>query len=252
MANKKLATVYIVDDDVAAAELLRRRLVDNYSVEIVGVSAHAEEALCDVIEKEPDILFLDVEMPTMSGLEFCSAVRKSVKPDMKVVFYTGHEKYMIDAIRREAFDYLMKPALASDVATIMTRYYENRLISLPAVVGRHCDNNMLILVVNARNEHLALRMEEIVFFRHNNDRKQWEVVCSDRACYTLRHRTTSDVILNYSPLFVQTHKGYIVNVNFVKVIQEACVVLKEPMSDVTEVRLSRGYRHRLMEAFYNM
>jgi len=251
MANRKLATVYIVDDDVAAAELLRRRL-DDYSVEIVGVSSNAEEALCDVIEKEPDILFLDVEMPTMSGLEFCSAVRKSVKPDMKVVFYTGHEKYMIDAIRREAFDYLMKPALASDVATIMTRYYENRLISLPAVVGRHCDSNMLILVVNARNEHLALRMEEIVFFRHNNDRKQWEVVCSDRACYTLRHRTTSDVILNYSPLFVQTHKGYIVNVNFVKVIQEACVVLKEPMSDVTEVRLSRGYRHRLMEAFYNM
>lgn len=250
--NKKLVSVYIVDDDTAAIELLRRRLEENYSVEIVGTETDAETALVDVVDKEPDLLFLDIEMPGMSGLEFCNLVRKQVKPDMKVVFYTGHDKYMIDAIRREAFDYLLKPAMAVDVASIMTRYYENRLVSLPSVARANGNTPSLILVVNSRNRHVALHVEDVVFFRYENDRKIWKVMCADLKCYILRHRTTSDIILNYSPFFVQTHKSYIVNVNYIKVIQDNLCILREPFENLKEVKLSRGYKHTLMESFYNM
>lgn len=71
MENRSLARVYIVDDNEGAIALLRRLLAD-YSVEIIGAETDTQKAMEEVIELEPDLLFIDVEMPEMSGLDFCS------------------------------------------------------------------------------------------------------------------------------------------------------------------------------------
>ena len=84
-------------------------LENNFSVKVVGSASDVETAANDIIQSEPDIIFLDVELPTMSGLEFCTLIRNDIKPETKIVFYTGHDKYMLEAIRRQAFDYLLKP-----------------------------------------------------------------------------------------------------------------------------------------------
>jgi two-component system LytT family response regulator len=188
----------------------------------------------------------------MSGLDFCTLIRSEVKPETKVVFYTGHEKYLLDAIRREAFDYLMKPATEQELSQIMTRYYENKLAGIPQATPRVNQHLPIILVVNAKSEHLAKQMQDIAFFRYNKDRKLWEVICTDKNCYILRHRTTSDVILNYSPDFVQIHKSYIVNINHIKKIQDSTCILAEPLEDIKELKISKNYRSSLMDAFYSM
>ena len=74
----------------------------------------------------------------------------------------------------------------------------------------------------------------------------------DGSIYLLRHRTTADVILNYSGDFVQIHKRYIVNINQIKKIQESACILMEPMEAVTELRISKNYRTQLMSAFYSL
>ena len=68
---------------------MRLLLESHYSVNIVGTSTDITEAMSKVIDAEPDILFIDIEMPTMSGLQFCSMIHNEVRPDMKVVFYTA-------------------------------------------------------------------------------------------------------------------------------------------------------------------
>ena len=248
---KKLISAFIVDDNREAIELLRRMLETNYSVEVVGTAGDAETAAAKIVRTEPDLIFLDVELPTMSGLEFCTLIRSELKPKTKVVFYTGHDKYMLEAIRRQAFDYLLKPPTEQELSQIMTRYYENKLTGIPQ--STRSENHLpIILVVNAMNEHMTLRLADCAFFRYNQERRVWEVVCISGATYTLRHRTTGDVILNYAADLIQIHKRYIVNVQKISKVQENTCLLLPPLQDITELRISKNFRHDLMSTFYSM
>ena len=77
----QLVKAYIVDDD-PQARLLLQRLLDSYSVEIVGSTDDLEKVERDILEDEPDLLFLDVELPTMTGLDFYSRLQQWVSPRM--------------------------------------------------------------------------------------------------------------------------------------------------------------------------
>ena len=252
MYKQKLVSAYIIDDSQDAIEVLARMLEKNFSVEVVGKATDAETAVNEVIDMQPDIIFVDVELPSMSGLDFCTLVRNEVKPETKVVFYTGHEKYLLDAIRRDVFDYLMKPATEQELSHIMMRYYENKLAGIPLATPRVNQHLPIILVVNAKGEHVTMQLHDIAFFRYNKDRKIWEVICIDQNSYVLRHRTTADVILNYSQDFIQIHKSYIVNINYIKLIQDNNCILAEPFDELKELKISKNYRPYLMAAFYSM
>lgn len=249
--NKQIISAFIVDDNIEAIKVLQNILEKNFSVKVVGSACDAETAASAVVQSEPDIIFLDVELPTMSGLDFCTLIRNDIKPETKIVFYTGHDKYMLDAIRRQAFDYLLKPPTEQDLGLIMARYYENKLACIPNISGSS-GHLPIILVVNAINEHLTLRLSDIAFFRFNQNRKIWEIICKDNTTYTLRHRTTASVILNYSPDFVQIHKRYIVNINKIKKIQESVCILDDSLGDNRELRISKNYRQSFMATFYSM
>lgn len=244
--------VFIIDDEPDAVELLSRILTQNFMVEVVGTAATGAAAVKDLEYKSPDIIFLDIQLPDTSGLEFCNHIQQVCKPDTKVVFYTGYEQYMLDAIRHQAFDYLLKPATLTEVTGIMARFYENKLHTLPSLHLTAAGHLPQILVVNVRNEHMTLHLDTIAFFRYNNDSKQWEAVCTNHESYSLRHRTTSDMILNYSTKLIQTHKRYIVNMDHIRIIQENTCLLKAPMDHITEVKVSKNYKRDLINEFYNL
>ncbi len=249
--NTHLVKAYIIDDNPTAIDLLCRLLKD-YSVDIIGTQTDTRKARAELAELEPDLLFLDVEMPDTSGLDFWSEVQPMVSPDTKVVFYTAYDKYVLEALRRQAFDYMLKPPNKTELAKIMTRYYEERLSNRQQATGRSHSDRPLLMIVNAMGEHTTLRFDHIAFFRFHGERKLWEVVKTDGTCCTLRHRTTADVILNYSKDFVQIHKSYIVNVQMISKIQDNTCVLMPPLEGIDELHISKNYRHELMSTFYNM
>jgi len=252
MSNTGLTKVFIVDDSRDAVEVLRHRLENRYSVNIVGTAYDANSAVDMIIKTEPDLLFLDIELPTMTGLELYTLIRNELKPETKVVFYTGHDKYMLEAIRKQAFDYLLKPPTEQDVAQLMTRYYENKLGSLPPA-GNYSSHLPIILVLDSFNQHITLKLEDIAYFCYNQERRQWKVVCVDNTNYILRHRTTADIILNYSSELVQIHKRYIVNINHIQMIQNSICVMKVPEGEDTfKLNISKNYRSNLMQVFFSL
>lgn len=253
MKTHRIARVIIVDDDQNATALLRRML-ENYSVEIVGTASDADSTARQLIlEKEPDLLFLDVELPSMLGLDFYSQIRPYAKPEMAVIFYTGYDKYMLEALRRHAFDYMLKPPSSQELAKIMTRYYENRLSNtLQAHASSTTDTPQNLMIVNATGEHVVIRFQDIAFFRFNSDWKLWEVFTTSHQHYQLRHRTTADAIQAYSKDFLQIHKRYIVNVNHINRVLDSQIILCPPLDDIDELHISKNYRHDFMDTFYNL
>ena len=251
-SSSRLIRAYIVDDDPASVQVLRQQLEKNYSVEVVGTATNTDQALVEIDESQPDLLFLDVELPVMSGLEFCSVLQQCLKPTTKVVFYSAHERYLIDALRQSAFDYLLKPLDPAELSKVMTRYYEHRLSSLSSLSPATAVQRPQILVMSGVGEHVVLRAEDIVFFRFVAERRLWEVCCQDRATYTLRRKTTGEDILSYSPSFVQIHKRHIVNVSYIRVILENQCLLTAPLDDISELHISKNFRRDLLNAFYNL
>jgi DNA-binding LytR/AlgR family response regulator len=110
--------VLVVDDEAPARSELRHLLRAHPAIEVVGEAASAAEAL----ELAPgcDVLFLDVEMPGLSGLDLARLTRdRSVSP--AVVFVTAHAGYAADAFAVEAFDYLLKPVEPARLARVVER-----------------------------------------------------------------------------------------------------------------------------------
>ena len=107
--------VVIVDDDDVALENLSFELWKDARFSLEGTARNGRKGKKLIMKVQPDLLFLDVEMPDMTGLELLQEIRDYVSWNMKVVFYTAYDKYMIQANREAAFDYLLKPFRFEDL-----------------------------------------------------------------------------------------------------------------------------------------
>src|SRR5438105_9058659 len=97
----------IADDEVLARKFIRRMLKDDHDVEIVGECSNGKEAVALIKKQNPDVVFLDVQMPEMDGFAVLEAVGVDRLPE--IVFTTAYEHYAIRAFELHALDYLLKP-----------------------------------------------------------------------------------------------------------------------------------------------
>jgi two-component system LytT family response regulator len=97
----------VIDDEPRAREELRALLGANGGVDVVGECANAIEALQAIRRERPDVIFLDVQMPVVSGLELLAMLDDEVLP--RVVFVTAHDEFAVRAFEENAVDYLLKP-----------------------------------------------------------------------------------------------------------------------------------------------
>ncbi|WP_163528378.1 LytR/AlgR family response regulator transcription factor [Halobacillus ihumii] len=101
-------TVVVVDDERFSREELIFLLEKHPSIEVIGEADSGEAALMKTIQLQPDVLFLDVEMPKMDGMEVAQSVQELKKVPV-IVFATAYSHFAAEAFRHEAVDYLLKP-----------------------------------------------------------------------------------------------------------------------------------------------
>jgi DNA-binding LytR/AlgR family response regulator len=95
----------IIDDEPAARDILRSYISDTEELELVGVCKDALEARKMLKETEPDLIFLDINMPRLTGIEFL----KSLNNPPKVIFTTAYSEHALEGFELDAVDYLLKP-----------------------------------------------------------------------------------------------------------------------------------------------
>ncbi|CDL80307.1 two-component system response regulator BtsR [Xenorhabdus cabanillasii] len=99
--------VLIVDDEPLARENLRCLLEEETDIQIIGECANAVEAIGTIHRLKPDVVFLDIQMPRITGLEMAGMLDPEHRP--YIVFLTAFDEYAIQAFEEHAFDYLLKP-----------------------------------------------------------------------------------------------------------------------------------------------
>lgn len=114
-------TCIIVDDEREALDRLECLLEKFDFVDVLDAKTNADAAIKTIVEKMPDLVFIDVEMPHKSGFDVIKEVREQdVNP--KFIFVTGYDQYAIKAIKNEAYDYLLKPVDIDELKILLERY----------------------------------------------------------------------------------------------------------------------------------
>lgn len=145
----------IIDDELDAIKSLSIMAQEYCKLEIVGTAQTALEGLKLIQKKNPDIVFLDVEMPNGTGFDLLESLPER---NFQVVITTAYENYAIDAIRASAIDYLMKPI---DIDELINAYqrakFKNSLKASPA----QTDRTISKIPISIRNEYLLMEIEDI-------------------------------------------------------------------------------------------
>lgn len=121
---KKIGCI-IVDDEIEAQDRLASILKPFDYVDIIAKIGDPDEAIKKIIELKPELVFLDIEMPSKSGFDVVKEVRNN-NVTTKFIFVTGYGQYAIRAIRTEAFDYLPKPIDIDDLKEALERFINMR------------------------------------------------------------------------------------------------------------------------------
>ena len=102
---KKTIRCIIVDDEPVAREILENHLKKIESISVIGSCKNAVEAFNMLNSQDIDLIFLDINMPEISGLSFAKSINKKIK----IIFTTAYREYAIDGFDLKAVDYLLKP-----------------------------------------------------------------------------------------------------------------------------------------------
>jgi DNA-binding LytR/AlgR family response regulator len=216
-----LKAVIAEDEPVLRVEL--RKTLATLWPELV-ICAEAEDgigALRALNEHAPDILFLDIQMPGMSGLE----VARQASGKCHVAFVTAYDKYAVAAFEQGAVDYVMKPFSPSRLATTVARLKEKMadvpanldgLLKALAQITNGAQQHLRWITASQGDELRLITIDEICYFQ--SDAKYTLVVSPERE--SLIRRPIKELIAELDPqTFWQIHRGTVVNVNAIAGVQ---------------------------------
>ncbi|WP_406684635.1 LytTR family DNA-binding domain-containing protein [Seonamhaeicola sp. MEBiC1930] len=208
----------LIDDEVHNLQNLERLLEKNCpNVEVIAKASSAEEGIKFITKHQPDLVFLDIEMPGKNGFGMLESLTKI---NFEVIFVTAYSQYVLKAIKSCALDYLMKPIVISELQEAVTRVSD--------VVAKKNENYKLkVLVENLKEinqpKKIALPTAEELFFVSIED----IIRCKGENNYTLFFLTNNTSVLVSKTLkewddllssfsFIRTHQSHLINSIHVK------------------------------------
>lgn len=199
----------IVADDEPGVLLLHCSILSKLEgALVVGTAENAIDAIKLVKEYSPDLAFLDIELPDMTGIELAENLR-GIKPDLAIVFITAHQKYSLDAFKLYASDYILKPIDQERVKITFRRIQQ--MLEIPKG-NSSLDSQASRISINLGNERVFLKLGEI-FFIEKNDRHTL-IYCVNGKYKT--RETLQELKQHLGTGFFRSHKSYIINTDRVE------------------------------------
>lgn len=238
----------IIDDEKHCIVTLEHLIAQLDNIDIVAASQDSTQAKNLIEEHQPDIVFLDIEMPEMSGFD---VINQFDKLPFKVIFTTAYDQYALKALRLNALDYLLKPISINDIQDALTKY-ENKELS----ISKDQIQNLHVFANGKMQDTIALSTQQGLLFVKIDDIMYLEasscytyIVMSDKTKHLAsKTMATFEEVLNDNALFFRTHKSHIVNLKFIKqyIRGEGGELI---MQDGNNIALSRNRKQEFLNLF---
>lgn len=240
---------FIVDDNAQAMQTLAADLEARTEIASVQCFSTYAEATLPLLEVQPDVLFLDVEVPGKTGIEFLESIRPKVNFTFKVVFYTAYSNYMLDAIRQSAFDFLLKPYKQSELDTIIARIIEETA-NKRGVKSHIYDEPHQRIAMQTVSELLLVNADQALMFTYMSDHRAWQITLTDGTSHLLKKGLTADELLTLHPSLARISNTCIINLTYLAAVEnntQRCRLF--PPHDKIDLTVSRRYFSKLKERF---
>ncbi|MGN0070037.1 MAG: LytR/AlgR family response regulator transcription factor [Prevotella sp.] len=245
----------IVDDDRKSAEHLAGRLRDYPDVVVAGMAADGVSGLSLVNSHQPDVLFLDIELPDISGMDFLERLDPAVLRRCKVIMYTAYDHFMLPAFRKRAFDYLLKPIDDKELRTVVGRLRSEKendvALRQKESIMQRPDGKCLIYINSV--DFKLVDMRDIGIFQYNHELRLWEVILAgERDPVRLKRSVNSSQLLALSDQLMQVNQKYIINLGYlIEVIDNICRFYP-PFDRIDYVKVGRFFRKKLIDRFNSL
>ena len=246
--------VVIIDDDKNAGLALADLLETRYDMEVLGHALCALDGLALLNKHQPDVLFLDVQLPDDNGLDFIDKLSEFTHGRCQVVMYTAYDEFVVTAFRKQAFDVLLKPIDTKELDTVVKRLEKEheRIVErggreMPATL-----NGKLLFYTNSV-DFKVVDKDDVCLFQYDHDMRCWEVVVAEtKKAIKLKRNVKSTDLLALDNHFLQVNQKYIVNVNYlIEVVDNVCHFYP-PFDEIDYVKVGRLFRKRQIDRFLSI
>ena len=232
----------IVDDEPHSVHRIKELLKEFPDCDIVGEAYDGASALDMIRSLRPDLVFLDIRMPVMTGFE----VLEKIDHSPLIVFVTAYDSYAVKAFEKDGIDYILKPVSAERFAVTMRRVFSRRqtvthdMLELLRTVALS-RNYINRFAVRSRAEILVIPESEVYYFKAED---KYVFLCTDGNEF-IYETTLKDLETMLDPeKFLRIHKTYIVALGKIKkikktVISDHIIVLSDGQG--TQLRVGRGF-----------
>ncbi|MDP2301984.1 MAG: LytTR family DNA-binding domain-containing protein [Ignavibacteria bacterium] len=240
----------IVDDESLARERIISLLKKENDIEVVGECSDGEEALQKINSLKPDLVFLDIQMPLINGIEVIKSFNKFIP---QVIFVTAYDEYAVEAFEMNALDYLLKPFDQERFSKTLDRARQRLLANSTKEISEKLNNLILTFSQNKPDEkHLTkfviksagkisfINVDEINYIEAEGN----YLILHTSNSKNLYRDTITNISQNLNPeIFIRIHRSYIVKIENIKEMQshfnsEYIITLK----DNTKIKSGRSYK----------
>jgi two-component system LytT family response regulator len=198
----------VIDDEESGIEMVKMLALRNAAfVRVVAYTSVPEEGITLIEDYKPDVVFLDISMPTMSGFELLARLTFR---NFKLIFTTAHREYALAAIKQKAYDYLLKPIDTEDFKKCIEDLYSER----QAAKGAAKPNATAVIEVQVKDGIIYIKQKEIIRLEASRSYTEFYLDNGQRhvASKSLRE---FEAKLD-ADLFYRCHKSHIINLQKVQ------------------------------------
>ena len=214
----------IIDDEPLAAGLLRSYALRTPFLNLIGTYGSALEAMKELRDNPVQLLFLDIQMPEISGIEFA----KILPPETKIIFTTAFQQYAIESYKVSALDYLMKPISYDDFIKAANKALDWFSVSQRQLIAQQ-DRFMCV-----KSEYKLIRsnLDDILYIEGLKDYVRFYLEDGNKIMSLINMKKIEDYLPR--PEFLRTHRSYIVHMPKTRLVDRLRIVFGDvliPISD---------------------
>ena len=229
-----IITCAIIDDEPLAAGLLESYAKKTPYLSLKGTYNSAIQAMKDLRENPVQLIFLDIQMPELSGIEFAKILPK----ETKIIFTTAFSQYAIDGYKVNALDYLLKPVSYDD----FLKSTDKALEWFSVIIKQDVYKNDRFMLVKTDYKLQRVSLDDILYIEGLKDYVRFYLKNGEKVMSLMSMKKLDEYLPK--PEFMRTHRSYIVHMTEVPLIDRFRVVFGE-----TYIPISENYKDEVQSYF---
>lgn len=217
-----LVKCYVIDDEPLAVQLIEGYVKQTPFLELVGSSTSAIKALEEIKTMQVDLLFLDIEMSEMNGMDLCEQLPK----DIRVIFTTAYSQYAVESYRKNALDYLLKPISYCQFLCAATKI-------LSQYECTSSEKNIETIFVKSESKLKKIKLKEVLYIEGLKDYVKIHLNGGQPSVVSLMSMKSLEEMLSTNN-FMRVHRSYIVNLNNVNLVERGRIVFGKNYIPISE------------------